>query len=130
MKLITFHHRNVNVSYKNSLCSMASVFYLGITIAAVVIPLYLVLLLSPRVWLESVLIWEQPSVQFKYQYNFIGTRMDGKTVGCASFPYQRSLIDAAKEKNTTKGCSALKVGQFITRLKGIINHHSFVVLGV
>lgn len=109
MKLITFHHRNVNVQYKNALCSMSSVFYLAITLAAILIPLYLVLLLSPRVWLESVLIWEQPNVQFKYQYNFMGIRKDGKAVACSSFPYQRKIIDEAKERNTTKGCSSIKV---------------------
>lgn len=110
MKLITFHHRNVNVSYKNNLCSMASIFYLAITAAAIILPLFLVLLLTPRVALENVLIWEQPSVQFQYQYNIIGSRRaDEKTVACSSFPYQRTLIDDAKERNTTKGCSAIKV---------------------
>lgn len=109
MKLITFHDRPVSVSYKNALCSMASLFYIAITIVAVLIPFYLVILLIPRVWLESVLIWEQPSVQFKYQYNLVATRTDGQLVACSSFPYQRSLIEDAKGRNTSKGCSSIKV---------------------
>lgn len=91
---------------------MASIFYLAITIAAILLPLYMVVLLSPRVWLENVLIWEQPTItQFKYLYNLIGTRVDEETVACSSFPYQRKLIEMAR--NSTKGCSSIKVSKTV-----------------
>lgn len=110
MKLITFHHRNVHVSYKNTVCSFASLFYIAITLLTIIIPIYLVLLLSPRVQLENSMIWEQPSVQFKYQYNFMGLlRTEHKAVACSSFPYQRFLIDDAKERSAAIECSSIKV---------------------
>lgn len=109
MKLITFHRKNVHVSYKNSVCSFASLFFFAITLASIIIPFYIVMLLSPRVWSENVLLWEQPQVQFKYQYNFVGRLEDSKQViSCSSFPYQRSLIDSL-DKNISKSCSSLKV---------------------
>ena len=127
MQLITFHQRHVNVSYKNSLCSLASLFYGATFLATVLVPLYLVLLLSPRVWQESVLLWEQPVLQFQYQYNVWATRADEVLVSCSSLPSLVAQIEEAKDRNTTKGCASLKISEGDWNHDGVMDQMSFQV---
>lgn len=119
MKLLTVHHRNVAVSYKHKLCSCASVFVFIVTSCSVLVPLLLVFVISPRVWLENVMIWEQAQVQFNYQYNFVGFETDtGKLVACTSFAYQKEVFEASGQRTS---CSNIKVsGEGAFNLNNIV----------
>lgn len=88
MKLLSIHQRSVYVSYKNTVCSCATLFLAATTFFAIVLPVYLIFLINPKVWLENVEIYEQPRVQFNYQYDLLAITEDNQIVSCSSLDYQ------------------------------------------
>ncbi|KAH8298102.1 hypothetical protein KR018_006829 [Drosophila ironensis] len=92
MKFIPLHTTNTAIVYKNSLCSFASLLVLAFVALSVMIPVLLVSLLSPYSGIsESRVLYEQPVVEFSYQYIFVGTtepREEGEPeslVACSTF---------------------------------------------
>ncbi|KAH8377028.1 hypothetical protein KR093_002833 [Drosophila rubida] len=90
MKFIPLHTTNTAIVYKNSLCSLASLLVVVFIALSVMLPVLLVSLLSPYSGIsESRVLYEQPNVQFKYQYIFVANMEKGNSsssfIACSSF---------------------------------------------
>ncbi|XP_030380548.1 uncharacterized protein LOC115628528 [Scaptodrosophila lebanonensis] len=93
MKFIPLHTTNTAIVYKNSLFSMATLMVLFFITLSVMLPVLLVSLLSPYSGIsESRVLYEQPQLQFTYQYIFVasteptGDNEPAETlVSCSSF---------------------------------------------
>ncbi|KAH8392096.1 hypothetical protein KR215_000582 [Drosophila sulfurigaster] len=92
MKFIPLHTTNTAIVYKNSLCSLASLLVVVFIALSVMLPVLLVSLLSPYSGIsESRVLYEQPNVQFKYQYVFVANLATNEAssspgfVACSSF---------------------------------------------
>ncbi|KAH8246481.1 hypothetical protein KR038_001997 [Drosophila bunnanda] len=108
MRFIPLHTTNTAIVYKNSLCSFASLIVLAFIALSVMIPVLLVSLLSPYSGIsESRVLYEQPNVEFTYQYIFVGTtEEDGEqelAVACSSFSELNALMGGY-----TNSCSATR----------------------
>ncbi|XP_002052919.3 transmembrane protein 231 [Drosophila virilis] len=112
MKFIPLHTTNTSIVYKNSLCSLASLLVLVFIALSVMLPVLLVSLLSPYSGIsESRMLYEQPVVQFKYQYIFVAnmeSKLENATLeesflGCSSFGNLNARL-----QNYSSRCEATK----------------------
>ncbi|EDW03832.1 uncharacterized protein LOC6562947 [Drosophila grimshawi] len=104
MKFIPLHTTNTAIIYKNSLCSLASLLVLIFIALSVMLPILLVSLLSPYSGIsESRVLFEQPKVQFSYQYIFVGHTEDATLIACSSFGNFNARLG-----NSTQNCEAIK----------------------
>ncbi|XP_059617058.1 uncharacterized protein LOC132261985 [Phlebotomus argentipes] len=92
MKLLTIHSKSVNISYKHSLCSFATLFVAITTLSALLIPFYIVIFANADLWHHTVTIYEQPNITFTYKYNFVAIRENEDIVACSSLPYVSNLL--------------------------------------
>ncbi|KAL7741184.1 hypothetical protein ACLKA6_018208 [Drosophila palustris] len=110
MKFIPLHTTNTAIVYKNSLCSLASLMVLVFIALSVMLPVLLVSLLSPYSGIsESRVLYEQPNIQFSYQYIFVAntesTAENGESpfLACSSFGNFNARI-----QKFTNSCDASK----------------------
>lgn len=110
MKFIPLHTTNTAIVYKNSLCSLASLLVMIFIALSVMLPVLLVSLLSPYSGIsESRVLYEQPRVQFNYQYIFVASTElaqdteDASFVACSSFHNFN-----ARTRNFTSHCDTTK----------------------
>ncbi|XP_017082513.1 transmembrane protein 231 [Drosophila eugracilis] len=103
MRFIPLHTTNTAIVYKNSLCSFASLLVLAFIALSVMLPVLLVSMLSPYSGIsESRVLYEQPMVQFTYEYIFVGTTEAGEyeeeesLIACSTF----SNFNAQMERYT------------------------------
>lgn len=110
MKFIPLHTTNTAIVYKNSLCSLASVFVLVFIALSVMIPVLLVSLLSPYSGIsESRVLYEQPNIQFNYQYIFVANTESTTDSGEISFLACSSFGNFnARTQKFTNSCDASK----------------------
>ncbi|KAH8412094.1 hypothetical protein KR222_010487 [Zaprionus bogoriensis] len=108
MKFIPLHTTNTAIVYKNSLCSLASLLVLVFIALSVMLPVFLVSLLSPYSGIsESRVLYEQPNVRFNYHYIFVASTEaageDATFLACSSFNNFN-----ARTRNYTKSCDTTK----------------------
>lgn len=108
MKFIPLHTTNTAIVYKNSLCSFASLLVLAFIALSVMLPVLLVSLLSPYSGIsESRVLYEQPNVEFNYEYIFVGTTDQGEyeeeesLVACSSFSQFNAQMESYTNSCTT-----------------------------
>ncbi|XP_017132611.1 transmembrane protein 231 [Drosophila elegans] len=108
MRFIPLHTTNTAIVYKNSLCSFASLLVLAFVALSVMLPVLLVSLLSPYSGIsESRILYEQPNVEFTYEYIFVGTTEPGEyeeeesLVACSSFGNFNAQMDSYTNSCTT-----------------------------
>ncbi|KAH8366503.1 hypothetical protein KR084_012443 [Drosophila pseudotakahashii] len=108
MRFIPLHTTNTSIVYKNSLCSFASLLVLAFIALSVMLPVLLVSFLSPYSGIsESRVLYEQPNVEFTYQYIFVGTTEPGELeeeeslVACSSFSNFNAQMESYTNSCTT-----------------------------
>uniref|UniRef100_A0A1B0DG49 Transmembrane protein 231 n=1 Tax=Phlebotomus papatasi TaxID=29031 RepID=A0A1B0DG49_PHLPP len=102
MKLLTIHSKSVNINYKHSLCSFATLFVAITTLSALLIPFYIVIFANTDLWHQTVTIYEQPNITFMYKYNFLAITENEEVVACSSVPYVNQILENVQKCATIK----------------------------
>lgn len=71
MKIFTLHQRPIYINYKQSLCSFAAFFVFVTTLFTAIVPFYITYLIHHKSWHQQIVAYEQPNIQFKYNYIFL-----------------------------------------------------------
>uniref|UniRef100_A0A182J2X9 Transmembrane protein 231 n=1 Tax=Anopheles atroparvus TaxID=41427 RepID=A0A182J2X9_ANOAO len=100
MKLFSLYGKTVKIQYRNQLCSTTTVVVCALTLAALVIPYYLLSTIKRgELWDNHRLVYEQPQVAFLYKYLFMAEleqtdeRSSSSVVTCSSFESYNTLTE-------------------------------------
>ncbi|XP_058120888.1 transmembrane protein 231 [Anopheles ziemanni] len=100
MKLFNFYSKTVKIQYRNQLCSTTTFVVCALTLAAFVIPYYLLTSIKHgELWENHRLLYEKPNVAFPYQYLFLAELEDvddkptTSVVTCSSFVSYNMLTE-------------------------------------
>lgn len=146
MKLFIVHRKNVYTNYKQSLCSFAAVFVIIVTVFSVIVPFYITFSLYHDTWPQQKIIYEQPDIQFKYNYIFLAEHINiqvsnenlmenvipivsTKSLACNSYKYLIDTLDVNPECSIVKVILIFFIYKLIIRVYKKQIYFDFTVLG-
>jgi len=120
MGLLNLHNKNINIEYKNSLCSLTTLIICILTICVIVFPCLLIYYINYDLWINNINIYEQPKVNFKYQYIYIAETINinnnyddnvniqqinnSELITCSSYDYYNQMTNKYQKCTSIKVC--------------------------